>query len=62
MYKNEIYLQHYMEQSCGWVKVAEYACVDQQQVERIKREIMERHPSDVVKFIQRGGNHVQDCM
>ena len=48
--RKELYLTHYIMQSCGWVKIAEYACLTRQQVESIKDDVIARHPNDVLRF------------
>lgn len=48
--KIEFYLTHFMQQPCGWVKVAEYACESGEQRDKIERDIRACWPSDTVRF------------
>jgi len=50
MPSEEVYLVHYIWQSCGWVKVHEYTCNGLAGAEAKEREIRTRYPNDVVKF------------
>lgn len=50
---DHFYLQHYVVESIGRVKIAEYGCRDEDEVERRKREITERYPSDRAEFVVR---------
>lgn len=44
------YLTHYLKQSFGWVKVAEYAIPSIERVQQVQDEIRARHPNDTVRF------------
>lgn len=47
---NEVYLTHYIKQSCGWVKVHEYTCDGLAGAKAKESEIRARYPNDTVKF------------
>lgn len=44
------YLTHYLKQSFGWVKIAEYALLTRESAEQIQNEIQVRHPHDETRF------------
>lgn len=54
--KDAGYLTHYLKQSFGWVKIAEYALPTHEDAERIQSEIRARHPSDELRFDVRWAN------
>ena len=44
------YLTHYLKQSFGWVKVAEYALTSAEDAKCIEDDLRARHPNDEVRF------------
>ena len=54
----EVYLVHYLQQSCGWIKIAEYALAPED-VARVQAEIQARHPGDVLRFEVRNQRNIK---
>jgi len=52
------YLTHYIKQSFGWVKIAEYAVPSFERVEELQEEIRTRHPHDTVRFTFRAHRRI----
>jgi gentisate 1,2-dioxygenase len=44
------YVTYSVKQSCGWVKVGEFAFAEKQQADRFVVDTLARHPQDVAKF------------
>jgi hypothetical protein len=44
------YMTHYIKQSCGWVKVAEYAIETDRQLENMKRALIGQATKEEVKL------------
>lgn len=51
------YLQHHIQQSSGFIKVAEYAADSLAAVAQITDEIVARYPTDAAVFTLRAVNH-----
>ena len=46
----ETYLTHYVLQSAGWIKVAEYACQSREDAARKEAELRASFPNDTARF------------
>lgn len=51
------YLEHFIIQSCDVVKIAEYACDSDGQVEQLTTSISAAHPADQAHFALRRVQH-----
>ena len=51
------YIVHYLQQSCGWMKVAECACATKQAAEATEQRIRANYPADELRFEYRTVNH-----
>lgn len=52
----EYYLTHYIRESCGWIKIAEYAFNSAAQRDAARAEIIARYPNDDYRFEERAAN------
>ena len=50
MERDKYYLTHYINQSCGWVKVAEYAVANDRQLANLKRALRGEQTKNQVRF------------
>jgi len=55
---DKYYLTHYIRQSCGWVKVAEYAISNDRQLANIKRALKGQATKEEVRLEVRAARAV----
>lgn len=55
---NEVYLIHYILQSCGWVKIHEYTCNSLERAAAVEADIRARYPNDTARFEIRNPRNV----
>jgi hypothetical protein len=51
--RDTVYVTYSIQQSCGWVKVGEFAFAEMEQADRFIQDTTERCPQDVARFEKR---------
>ena len=45
-----VYLEHYLQQSSGWIKIAGFLCDSVEAADRREADIRTRYPNDTLRF------------